>query len=245
VSHQVLSIDLAMASYERIGFCVLDGVRSSSQARLLIPSDLKLNGKPEAVNFADAVFGYCLKNQIKVVLFDGPQGWKNPNSNLAYRHCERELFTPGKTGTEGNAKPRSFLNFSQFCIDVFSHLIKSKAEVVLGSPIKIPDTLLAVETFPTSAWRCMGQKPLAGKGKATKEDIELHASTLEEKFNLTIAGIANHDQIQAAIAGLAGFSILEGDTLGYCLSGSPPVNVNGTLCEGFIVNPRPTKWDKI
>lgn len=245
MTRRVLSLDLAYKSYDRIGFCLLDGSRSSSKGTFLLPKELGLTEKPDPIDLADAILKYCTENEIKIALFDGPQAWKDPASDLSYRRCERELFTQGKTGTCGNAKPQNFLSFTQFSVNVFHRLIETNCELVRSPPIRVPENLLAVETFPTSAWRCLGQKPLAGKSKATEAEVAQHADDLQKKFNLAFEECPSHDQVQAAVAGLAGLSILAGDMSGYCLSGSSPVLVNGVRCEGYIVNPRLTMWDKV
>ena len=244
MAHRVLSIDLAMES-RRIGICVLEGTRRRSKLILLSPEDLKLPSRPDALQLALAILDYCSRHGVKVVLLDGPQAWKDPRSELPHsRRCERELSTQVKTGTAGNVKPAPALRFVQFCIDVFRHLVAGGANLVQNSPISVLGPLLAVETFPTSAWRCLGQQPLPSHHKATDEDIERRVRALREKFHVAITQKPNHDQIQAAVAGLAGLSIMEGDGYGYCLSGSPPISEGGSLCEGFIVNPRLTKFDR-
>jgi len=244
VDHKVLSIDPAMRSYQDVGVCVLEGARRRSKLTTIPPSELNLTGKPDPSKLASAILDYCLRHNIKVVLLDGPQAWKDPDSQPPYsRLCEKELATPGKTGPFGTVRPQSFFRFVQLCIDVFRHLLEGGAELVQRSPINIPESLLAVETFPTSAWRYLGQKPLPSKQRATAEDIRDHVRALRDKFHLEITGEPNHDQVQAAVAGLAGLSILEADASGYCLSGSPPVRKGENHCEGFIVNPRIARFD--
>jgi hypothetical protein len=236
--YQVLSVDLAMKSYKRIGFCVLEGTRGHSKAIFLPPSELKLAGRTDPADLASTILRYCEESRIKVILLDGPQGWKDPESELRHcRVCEKELFTPAKTGTPGNAKPGSALGFIQFCIDVFSGLVERGAELVERSPIEIRKPLLAVETFPTSAWRSLGLKPLPSARNTKPGEIERRTGELRDKFGVVTEAIPSHDELQALVAGLAGLSILEGNPSGYRLAGSPPIYRNGILCEGFIVNP--------
>jgi Protein of unknown function (DUF429) len=227
-----------MRSYRRFGFCVLAGTRDHSRAIFPPPSEFGLAGRPGPADVVSGILRYCEKNQINVVLLDGPQGWKDPDSELLHwRRCENELFTPAKTGVAGSVKPWPALGYVQFCIDVFSGLAERNAELVQGSPIEIPRFLLAIETFPTSAWRSLGLRPLPSRYKTERSEIEGRTGELRGKFGIATEVTPSHDELQALVAALAGLSILEGNSSGYCLAGSPPVYKNGILCEGFIVNP--------
>ena len=73
------------------------------------------------------------------------------------------MLRQGKTGLPGHSKPSSYLGFISFAIDLFDALAE------LGWP-RLPDksalsstSRFAIESFPTSAWRTLGLKPLPGK----------------------------------------------------------------------------------
>jgi len=235
----VLSIDLAFKSYKRFGFCVLRGTRTSSHAEFPPLSEFGISGKPNAADFVAGVLRYCSNHGLSVILLDGPQAWKDPQSKLLHcRRCENELFTPAKTGILGSAKPGPALGFVQFSIEVFSLLAENHAELVRQSPVEVSESVLAVETFPTSAWRALGLKPLPSRSKTDRHQIEEYATELSDHFGVTMERIPDHDELQAVVAGLAGLSILEGNPSGYCLAGSPPIYRDDVRCEGFIVNPR-------
>lgn len=82
---------------------------------------------------------------------------------LHSRICERQLATQGKTGLQGVTKPANYAPFIAFAIELFDRLAG------LGWP-RLPDasalassSRFAIESFPTSAWRSLGLKPLPGK----------------------------------------------------------------------------------
>jgi Protein of unknown function (DUF429) len=242
---RVLSIDLALRNYDRMGFCVLEGKRKSSRAKFLKSSDLELQNPPDTRNLADAISKYCSEQEIRVVLLDGPQAWKDPTSDLVHcRRCEYELHTQVKTGKVGHVKPGPALNFVKFCIDLVEDLAKRGGELVSESPIRVKGRFLIVESFPTSAWRSLGMKTLPSPRKTPSGEIQRRLTLLRSGFGVKTQDEPTHDELQALIAGLAGLSILAKVPSEYCLSGSPPILRNGVRCEGYIVNPKISRFDK-
>jgi hypothetical protein len=128
----------------------------------------------DALGFAKLVSDFCYKEGVKVLLIDGPQAWKDPDSELLHcRACERELATPAKTGTQGVAKPHTWIRFVEFSIDVFDYLVKEcGAHLAESHRLIAPQSgFLALESFPTSAWRSLQLKPLPGKRKCKLSGI--------------------------------------------------------------------------
>src|ERR1700755_1957415 len=83
------------------------------------------------------------------------RGWKRP------------LFTPGKTGLPGVVKPASWTYMAEFSIQLFGALHDAGFPRLM-EPLDLPrGTKLAIESFPTSAWRSLKLLPLAGKSKAS------------------------------------------------------------------------------
>jgi hypothetical protein len=236
---RVLSIDLAYKKARDFGICLVEKRKGQPlKAEFISPREL-INDPPEAGLCARAVFEFCKKHRVRVVLLDGPQGWKDPESPLPHsRHCEKILRTPGKTGTVGRSKPGNYTPFISFSIDVFAELIRLGGELVSSEVIKVPkDCLLVVESFPTSAWRKLGIGPLPGKAKAKRSDIRDRLFRLQELLRFHAEREPTHDELQALVAGAAGVAILAGKPSGYCVQGSPPRGVDGVIVEGFIVNP--------
>jgi hypothetical protein len=241
---RVLSIDLAYKKVRDFGICLIEAQRGKPTKAEFIPPDELVDDAPEAGQCALAIFEFCKEHRVRVVFLDGPQGWKDPESPLPHsRHCEKVLLTPGKTGTRGFAKPAGFTNFAAFSIGVFAELVRLGGELVSSAVVKAPkDGLLVVESFPTSAWRKLGIKPLPGKARAKRSDIQDRLFRLQELLRFRSDREPTHDELQAFVAGMAGVSILAGKHAGYCVQGSPPREVDGVIVEGFIVNPCIERW---
>ncbi len=230
----VLSIDLASRRYVDNGLALLHGGPSRVDARLVRPDSLGLLGEPAVEPFADAIAELTEREGVRVILLDGPQGWRANQSSLVHlRHCERETRTPGKTGLPGVVKPRTWTRMATFSIALFDALHER------GWP-RLADTWngerVAAESFPTHAWRMLGHSPLPGKSATTTLAPWIEA--------LTRAGIArqdahvSHDEVQALAAGLAGIAMLR-TGLGSCdLRGLNPFIEEGSWREGFILSPR-------
>jgi hypothetical protein len=236
---KVLSIDLAYKRVRDFGICVLESRKGNSLNAVFVPPCEIIHDPPDAGQCADAISNFCEKQKIRVVLLDGPQGWKDPESPLPHsRQCERVLFTQGKTGTVGFAKPAPFTPFAEFSIRLFAELIRLGGQLVSDAVPKAPkDGLLIVESYPTSAWRKLGIKPLPGKAAANLIDIRDRLLKLQALLRLQVEREPTHDQLQALVAGIAGIALLAGNPSGCCVQGSRPKEVGGVRLEGFIVNP--------
>jgi hypothetical protein len=236
----VLSIDLAARKACDFGICLLEEGRGKvACVRFIRPEEFGFTDPPEAERYAECISLYCRKQGVKIVLLDGPQGWKDPESDLEYRHCERALNTQGKTGVEGQGKPKSWPNFARLSIGVFAGLVGRGATLAQERVLDAPrDGILLLESFPTSAWRKLYIEPLPGKRTASDSDVEGRLQVLECLFGFRAQRVPSHDELQALVAGLAGIAILGGNPNGYVTEGSPPGKAGKVMVEGFIVNPR-------
>ena len=234
----VLSVDLALSS-NRLGICSLSKDKAAWTVRFIEPAKLNIREPLESATLALALYEYCRHNDLNVLLIDGPQAWKSPHSNLLHcRECEHALHTPAKTGTKGNVKPKPASRFVEFSIDLFTELFTLGAHEVLCSNIEVTPGILAAESFPTAAWRALGQKPLPSRRHASDDEVRQRCDWLRQRFGVKVNGNPTHDELQALVAGLAGMSILEGGN-GHETVGAPTIMVNGDRCEGYIVNLRP------
>lgn len=234
----VVSVDLASKSYRDIGVVALHVDRGRVLIEPVRLESLGIHGKPTAKPLATFLAAFADELDARLIFLDGPQGWKSPDNGLQHaRRCEKELATQGKTGLPGNTKPANYLNFISFSIEVFNEL------EARGFPrLEVLDpgcTKAAVESFPTSSWRTLGLKPLPGKRKANEEEI---ASKLQELCDLLPCqptSYLTHDELQAAVSGLAGIAMENQHVAGYESSGVRPFQKDGTWREGYIVNPTP------
>ena len=229
-----------------IGVCLLEERKGKlAEVRFVDPErELGLKRPPSAEQCAEAINNFCHQHEIRVLLLDGPQGWKDRDTELKYcRACERVLHTPGKVGVdEDHVKPPSWKRFAKFSIDVFAKLVELGAvrvtEPIVGSP---SGALLVVESFPTSAWWMLGIQSLPAKAKASEADIKNRFEALRKRFAFRVEGDKaqpSHDDLQALVAGLAGVAILAGNPGGFVAVGLPPRTKKGVTVEGYIVNPR-------
>lgn len=214
-----------------------------AKVRFVPPKELGLPDPPDPRKCAEAIWLFCREHGVRIVLLDGPQGWKDPSTDLKEcRYCERILNTPGKTGVRGRSKPQNYLPFLTFSISTFAHLVKSGGVLCSDPVITMPKhDLLVLESFPNSAWRKLCISPLPGKRRATQSDIVSHLKKLRGFYRFRTNRLPTHDELQALVAALAGPSILAGNLGAYIAEGSRPKNIDGMIVEGFIVNPRVAK----
>jgi hypothetical protein len=239
---KVLSIDLACKRLEDIGVCVRHQACGRVKA-VDFPAardDPGVQDPPAHEQCAQAIYDYCARREIAVVLLDGPQGWRHADSELKdKRHCDKLLNTQAKVGREGQVKPRNFKRFVEFSIAVFDELTQRGAELVKNPFVQVPDDrLLAAESFPRSAWKKLGIRPLPGKKKTTPGEETRCLETLQQLFGFQAPRRPAHDELCALVAGFAGVAILAGNGNGYIAEGTPPKKVGRIWVEGFIVNPR-------
>lgn len=239
----IFSVDLASKSYKDFGFCLLS-VNSNKdiEYHFLEEQYLGLSGQPEPVNCAGAFLDFCFREGVNILMLDGPQGWKDPLNGLQHcRICEKELNTPGKTGEVGEVKPKAYLNFISFSINLYSGLINNTSvRIFQNKNDSIPENgILLIETFPFSAWKSLLIDPLPGKKKCSSTIIEDNYNILINRFDLPRFNVPSHDQLQALVAGMAGVAIACGNNAGFEVAGAPPVlSKDGYLLEGYIVNPK-------
>ncbi len=230
----VLSIDLASRRYRDNGIAVLRGVPGRVTAQLVNPENLGLSGEPDVAAFVNAIVELAERERVQVILLDGPQAWRASQSSLVHlRHCERETRTPGKTGLPGVVKPRTWTRMAEFSVALFDALDER------GWP-RLTDQWkgerVAIESFPTHAWRMLGQIPLPGKAATTTLAPWLSALT---DTGLTLPkGEIGHDELQALVAGLAGIALMSSGLRACDLRGQNPFVEAGIWREGFIVSPR-------
>jgi hypothetical protein len=235
----VLSIDLALCS-QNLGIAVAKPSPHSTEISLLPASALGLADRlAPATSVANQILDFCGKQDIRLLLLDGPQGWKDPASELKHcRVCEKTLNTSAKTGTLDSVKPLNWKPFVRFSIAVFSELVKRGVSLAEKPIIEAsPPGILALESFPYSAWRAVGLQSLPSKRKCRIEHLIDRTERLKASYNLTFDLPITHDQLQAAVASLAGVAILRGDPSGYKAHGQPPTLKDGVILEGYIVNP--------
>ncbi|MEN6488942.1 MAG: DUF429 domain-containing protein [Smithella sp.] len=231
---RILSVDLAHTSYQNLGIILLEETRGGFIAQSICAEELSLVGPPLPQVLAKSLLEACKRFSSRILILDGPQAWKCPDNGLVHsRVCERLLNTPGKTGLPGTAKPANYLPFIAFSITVFQELMALGFQLWSGDMA----SLLAIESFPLSAWRQLGLRPLPAKSKATMGHLQQAAGDLSKMFPLKVPVGLSHDQLQALVASLAGVPLALGRKAGYSVSGMMPSVVGGIWREGFIVNP--------
>lgn len=234
----VLSIDLASKDYGDFGFCLLTG--GLARLRFPGPEALGLEGRPRPTELAGAVSRLCRREAVTVVLIDGPQGWRWPESPIRHmRLCERVLNTPARTGPPGIVKPSTYLTFVRFSIDVFHHLRHDHGySLLIEEWAVMPERTWLVESFPSAAWRLFGLPRLPSKLRAKGVDLRPWCLALSDRIGLDLPPSLTHDQLQAAVAVLAGRAIAEGDTAGVMMAGVDPIiSSGGVVFEGWIALP--------
>lgn len=234
----ILSVDLASNRYRDIGVAVL-GLRDGSVGvEFVEASAYGLKGRPCVEDVTSWLTQLTGTHGADIIFIDGPQGWKDPANGFEHaRRCERELATPGKTGLPGCVKPGSWTRMATFSIELFDALsvhgflrVQSLDDLVSGRK-------LAIESFPTSAWRTLGLKPLPGKSRTSASQLNTWTTALLELIPFTLPRSPTHDELQAVVAGLAGLSLLGHRGVAFRLFGSRPTELMGTWREGFIINP--------
>ena len=170
-----------------------------------------------------------------MILLDGPQGWRaEVSQHPDMRECERLTRTPGKTGLPTVMKPRSWTRMAEFSIAVFDAL---QAAGWARFPGACDGDRYAVETFPTHAWRALGLTSLPGRNRRGIV-VDRWVSALDRVSSLSWSRFPSHDDLQAAVAGLAGLAMTTRyDAIGFDAQGRPPLQEAGIWREGVIVSP--------
>jgi hypothetical protein len=233
-----LSVDLAFKDYRDIGVVTLARLNGRIKASAVPLTTRALHGQPSAGGLADALVSLANEIGAAWIFIDGPQGWKAPDNGFEHcRCCEGSLATQGKTGLPGVTKPGDDVAFITFAIELFDALA-SRGWSRLSTPAIPPlQRRCAIESVPTSAWKSLGLVPLPGKAATAPEMVLARLQSLRAVFPLDVADNLSHDELQALVAGLAGMALDDGNAAGVSIAGVPPVRLQGTWREGFIVNP--------
>jgi hypothetical protein len=231
-SMAILSVDLAYKRYVDIGAVVMERSREVVECDLL---DCPRVGEPSCGATAEWLNDVCLRRGIRIVLLDGPQGWKAVNNGLLHsRCCERKLNTPAKTGEPFSVKPSNYGPFVKFSISVYEEMTSLGWERLQIDKAPTAERLL-VESFPMSAWKSLKIPHLPAKAK--KPILTWWIDVLRDRRAVRASRMPTHDQLQAIVSGLAGLAI-ESNRWGDCaVAGVPPVYEGGYWREGYIVNP--------
>lgn len=194
--------------------------------------ELELGRVPDAERLADWLAALCDSCGARVVVIDGPQAWKDEANGLVHqRICERELGTQAKTGPPGRVLPGTQRRFSELAIALFDSL------AVRGFPRfdpARPRERVALEVFPTACWRALGRRPLPGKRRTQVSELAGAAQFLRTRCGLCFRSTPSHDELQAAVAGIAGLALCGHPGLAWSAHGAPPLRVAGTWREGVI-----------
>jgi hypothetical protein len=230
----ILSVDLASRRWRDNGIALLAPHGDGATVRLISPPALGLSGTPRAEPFADALHGLAEREGVRLILLDGPQGWRAEQSALVHlRHCEKETRCPGKTGLPGIVKPATWQRMAEFSIAIFDAL---DARGWPRFTRAWRGERAAIESFPTHAWRMLGVPPIPGKASAGALDAWHTAFGA-----LGVRGVpreASHDELQSVVAGLAGLALLLGGVESCDIRGLDPHLHDGHWREGVIVSPR-------
>jgi hypothetical protein len=231
----IISVDLAYKTYSDVGAVVLREHRDHVCGELL---PIPLAGQPSPADLARFLNQYCADAGVRVLLLDGPQGWKAVDSALAdSRCCERELNTPAKTGLPGSVKPAAYLEFVSFSIQVFDEMCNlGWVRLSCVGAALHPKSRVVIESFPLSAWRSLRIAPLPAKRKTKAKDLEASLQALGGILTLHLSGTPTHDQLQAVVAGLAGLAVEKNNWNACVAAGVPPFADHGCWREGFILN---------
>jgi hypothetical protein len=171
---RVLWVGLACKKAKDIGACFIHDacVRPKAVHFPAASDDLGILDPPTPEQCAQAIYDYCAHHEIAVVFLDGPQGWMHPDSALKdKRRCEKLLNAQAEAGREGQVKPRNFKRFVEISTAVLSELTGHGTALVKDAGVQIADDrLLAAESFPRSAGKKLGIRPLPGKKKTTPSE---------------------------------------------------------------------------
>jgi hypothetical protein len=153
------------------------------------------------------------------------------------------LNTPGKTGIIGNVKPKTYLPYIQFSIDLFHELrIRHDWELLTSDWNERPWKRWLVESFPTAAWRTLGLKKLPAKAKSTSDHLITWREDLRNLTGMKLPDTLTHDELQAAVVLPVGRAIVNGEEEKVILAGVDPyLTKDGVVLEGLIANPRQSR----
>jgi hypothetical protein len=233
---KVFSIDHASRSYRDFGWALLEV--GTKRPTFPSPDQLGLKDPPGAVACAEALHQFCLVEDVAVLLLDGPQGWRHPKSPIEHmRLCERVLNTPGKTGIPGQVKPRTYLNYITFSIDLFDHLRRLGWELLSEDYFKVATKRLVVESFPSYTWRTLGLEKLPSKGRTRASELDRFRRALSSATGYVLPTVLTHDQLQAAVVLPVGEALARKERTALVMAGIDPILEDDRVYEGWIPLP--------
>jgi uncharacterized protein YlxP (DUF503 family) len=231
-----LGIDLATRRYADIGLALLTRQNGCIQVQLVRPTTTGQRNVPTVTALAGLIAELNKRYPLQVIAIDGPQAWKGADTGLAHaRTCEKTLNTQAKTGLPGVAKPASALRFVQFAIDLFDTLA-ALGWPRLTEPVANPPIPVAVEVWPTAAWRALGLRALPAKRATAAQDVAHWLAQLQARFPLRLTETPTHDELQAIMAGLVGMALGDGDLPAPQFYGLAPAFCDSAWREGYLVN---------
>jgi hypothetical protein len=236
----VLSIDLASRRYADVGVCSLRVIGDRIAVAPIRLDALGLVGRPVCGELAKTVAELAARLDARLVLVDGPQAWKAPDTGMEHaRVCERRLATQGKTGLPGSTKPAGYAAFTAFAVELFDRLAELGWPRLHDAAALFSTHRFALESFPTAAWRALGLRPLPGKPNTPAGGVQAKLAELCSLFPVALAAARDltHDELQALVAGLAGTAIERDAHDALRIDGIAPFELDGTWREGFIVRP--------
>jgi hypothetical protein len=230
----VLSVDLASRRYRDNGIALLSGRWGDVHSEILNADALGLHGEPDAQSFAAALHDVATRAGARLILLDGPQGWRAERSALVHqRQCEREALAPGKTGLPGIVKPATWTRMAEFSVALFDALHNHGWPRITA---EWRGERVTIESFPTQAWRSLGLPVMPGR--ANTASVQPWREHLEVLGVRGIPPTATHDDVQAIVAGLAGLQLLEGGFTAVHAHGCNPHHEGQHWREGWILSPR-------
>ena len=138
---KVLGVDVASSKWIANGSALLafeSGAAHFSALKvpaLVWPADVA--EMLSAVGLADTIDRFAHQEGIAAVALDGPQGWRDPETQAGTpgvgRRCEYECHTPAKTGVYPETYPGNQRPWVEFCTEVFASLLQ-RPGVRLASP---------------------------------------------------------------------------------------------------------------
>lgn len=228
----LLSVDLASRRWRDNGIALLAPEGEGVRARLIAPEALGLRGSTEAEPFAEALHSLAEREGVRLMLLDGPQGWRAERSALEHlRVCEKETRCPGKTGLPGIVKPATWRRMAEFSIALFDAL---DARGWPRFTRAWTGERAAIESFPTHAWRMLEHAPIPGKANAG--DLAPWHAALAALGVRGVPTSATHDELQGVVAGLGGVALLRGGLHACDVRGVDPFIEGGVWREGLIVS---------
>jgi hypothetical protein len=234
----VLSIDLASKRYADFGIAQIDP--GSNAPAFPDPKDLGLVDPPQPNLCAEAIDAYARAYDISVILLDGPQGWRHPRSPIEHmRLAERVLNTPGKTGTPGKTKPKTYLAYITFSIDLFDALRQKHGWQLLREGWqKVRKGRWIAECYPSAAWELLGLERLPSKVRKDRTQLRKYTRRLAKATGYKLPSVLSHDQLQATVVLPAAEAIADRDPSRLVVVGFEPLPApGGSVYEGWIVNP--------